>query len=92
MKFLKIWAAVALLLAGCAVSFCVGRNYEYKHFGEKTYNDACRMADLIRCYEDHLYEDSLIEDYGCFEELEDIFLHDDGIGEPINLKDYIYSY
>ena len=89
MKFLKICAAVNLLLEGCAVSFCVGRNYEYKHFGEKAYNDACRMSDLIRCYEDHLYEeDSNIQDYGCFEELEGIFLYDDALGELVNLNDY----
>lgn len=92
MRFLKIWAAVALLFAGCAVSFCIGRNYEYKYFGEKTYNDACRMADLIRCYEDHLSEDSLIQDWGCFEELECLFLYDDAVGEPIKLSDYVYCY
>lgn len=93
MKVIKLLAAVALLCVVSAVSFCVGRNYEYKYFGEKTYNDACRMSDLIRCYQDHLNEkDSDIQDYGCFKELEGVFLWDDGIGEPIDLKDYAYCY
>jgi len=93
MKTIKCLAAVALLLAGCAVSFCVGRNYEYKHFGEKYYNDASHMSGLIRCYEDHLYEeDSDIQDYGCFEELEGIFLYDDALGDPVVLSDYAYCY
>lgn len=91
MKYLKYWAAAALLCAVSAVSFCLGRGYEYKYFGEKTYNDACRMGDLIRSYEDHLREDS-IKDYGCFEGLKNVFLYDDGVGEPIDLKDYAYCY
>ena len=91
MKAIKLLVAVALLCAVSAVSFCAGRNYEYKHFGEKTYNDACRMSDLIRCYEDHLREDS-IQDWGCFREIEETFFWDDGVGEPIDLKDYAYCY
>lgn len=92
MKYLKIWAAVAILCGISAVSFTAGRSYEYKYFGEKAYNDASRMSDLIRCYEDHLSEDSLIQDWGCFEELEGLFLYDDVIGEPIDLKEYSYCY
>lgn len=92
MKYLKIWAAVAILCGISAVSFTAGRSYEYKYFGEKTYNDASRMSDLIRCYEDHLSEDSLIQDWGCFEELEGLFLYDDVIGEPTDLKEYSYCY
>jgi len=91
MKYLKYWAAAALLCAVSTVSFCLGRGYEYKYFGEKAYNDACRMSDLIRCYNDHLKADS-IKDYGCFEELKNVFLYDDGVGEPINLRDYAYCY
>lgn len=92
MKYLKIWAAAAILCGISAVSFTAGRNYEYKYFGEKVYNDASRMSDLIRCYEDHLSEDSLIQDWGCFEELEGLFLYDDAVGEPIDLKEYTYCY
>ena len=94
MKYLKYWAAAALLCAVSAASFCLGRGYEYKYFGEKTYNDACRMSDLIRCYEDHLKDtsDVKIQDWGCFEELEGTFLWDDAVGEPINLRDYAYCY
>jgi hypothetical protein len=50
------------------------------------------MGDLIRCYEDHLHEDSLIEDYGCFGDLEDLFLFDDAVGPIIDLNDYVYCY
>ena len=84
MKFLKIWAAVALLLVACAVSYQLGT--------QKHYESACRMADLIRCYSDHLHEDSLIEDYGCFDELLDVFLYDDGIGDSIKLEEYSWCY
>ena len=103
MKFLKIWAAVALLIAVSAVSFYAGREYESYYYNvdnlfevhqelkdscQRVYNNACRMAGLIKCYEDHLYNDSIIQDYGCFEELEGIFLYDDALGELINLDDY----
>ena len=85
MKYLKILAAVALLLAVGTVSYHVGYN--------KSYEAACRMGDLIRCYEDHLSDpETVIEDYNCFEELEGLFLYDDAVGEPINLKDYVYCY
>ena len=93
MKYLKIWAAAAILCGVSAVSFTAGRSYEYKYFGEKAYNDASRMSDLIRCYEDHLDDpETDIEDYNCFEELEGLFLYDDAVGEPINLEEYTYCY
>ncbi len=81
-------AAISLLLVGCMVSYYMG----YSAQSDKHYEAACHMSDLIRCYEDHLTEDSLIEDYGCFEELEGIFLHDDAIGNPVNLGDYSWCY
>ena len=84
MKTIKLLAAVAILIVSCAVSYSIGCN--------KHYEAACHMSDLIRCYEDHLTEDSLIEDYGCFEELEGIFLHDDGIGNPVDLSKYSWCY
>ena len=83
MKYLKILAAVALLLAVGTVSYHVGYN--------KSYDVACRMGDLIRCYEDHL-QDSVIQDHNCFEELEGIFLYDDAVGPIIDLNDYVYCY
>ena len=84
MAKIKILAAVVLLCVVSAVSYSIGCN--------KHYEAACHMSDLIRCYEDHLTEDSLIEDYGCFEELEGIFLHDDGIGNPVDLSKYVWCY
>lgn len=85
MKAIKLLAAVALLCVVSAVSFYLGDRYG------QSYEDASRMSDLIRCYEDHLREDS-IQDWGCFEELEGTFLWDDAVGEPINLSDYAYCY
>ena len=84
MTKIKILAAVVLLCVVSAVSYSIGCN--------KHYEAACHMSDLIRCYQDHLNEDSLIEDYGCFEELEGTFLHDDGIGNPVDLSKYSWCY
>ena len=78
-------AAVALLCVVSTVSFHLGDRYG------QSYEDASRMSDLIRCYEDHLKEGS-IQDWGCFEELEGTFLWDDAVGKPINLRDYAYCY
>ena len=87
MKTIKIIAAVVLLCVVSAVSFCIGRS-QYN----QCYEDACHMSDLIRCYQDHLNEDSLIEDYGCFEELKGTFLYDDGLGNPVDLSKYAWCY
>ncbi len=84
MKVLKFITFLSLFVAGCGVSYNLGYN--------KNYEVACRMSDLIRCYEDHLNEDSLIEDYNCFEDLEDIFLYDDAVGPIIDLDNYVYCY
>lgn len=83
MKYFKILAAALTLCVSSAVSYHIGYN--------KSYEVACRMGDLIRCYEDHL-QDSVIQDYNCFEELEGIFLYDDAVGPIINLNDYVYCY
>ena len=88
MRTVKNVAAVAILLVSCAVSFYAGRN-QYN----QCYEDACHMSDLIRCYQDHLNDDdSVIEDYGCFKELEGNFLHDDAIGNPVDLTKYVWCY
>ena len=88
MKTMKSLAAIILLCAVSVVSYYAGRS-EYS----KCYEDACHMADLIRCYEDHLNaDDSIIEDYGCFEELEGSFLYDDAVGNPVDLKKYAWCY
>lgn len=84
MKTIK-FIAVAVL---CVASYFAG-SYNKNTY----YNDACRMADLIRAYEDAISEeDSNIEDYGCFEELEGICLWDDALGEPVNIENYAYCY
>lgn len=85
MKKFQLLAAISLLFVGCMVSYNLG---SMKH-----YNAACRMSDLIRCYEDKLNSsESDIDDLGCFEELEGIFLWDDAVGPSINLNEYVYCY
>lgn len=74
MKFLKIWV---LLVAGCMVGFTLGRDYE-SQYGQ-SYEDASKMSDLIRCYDD-MTSDTL------FKELQDEFL------DSIKLEDYTYCY
>jgi hypothetical protein len=53
MKKVKYLVAAAILCGICAVSFYVGRNYEYQHFGKKDYEAACLEADFIRNTFDH---------------------------------------
>lgn len=92
-KSIKVLVAATIAVACLAWGFILGRAYEDKYFGSKYYEDACHMSDLIRCYEDHLKEDSIIEDYGCFTDLEDLFLHDDCVAKtPVNLADYAWCY
>lgn len=81
-------AAVALLLVACAVSFTVGYNLNTS----RHYEAACRMADVIHCYEDNLREDTTMQDWGCFDELQSVFLYDDAIGEPIDMSEYSWIY
>lgn len=85
MKAIKRLAAVALLLAVCAVGYLTGYNAQ----SGKHYEAACHMSDLIRCYQDHL-NDGYIEDYGCFEELEGNFLYDSD--HPVDLREYVWCY
>ena len=93
MKTIKRLAAVALLCAGCAVSYYMGYNAQSKPVeNNKHYEAACRMADVIRCYQDHLSEDSIIQDYGCFEEIVGTFLDEYNDGTPVNLEEYSWCY
>ena len=77
MKFLKIWAIVALLCGVSAVSFTLGRCHEASYGQAK--EDASKMSDLIRCYND-IASDTL------FLELQDEFL------DNVELNSYAYSY
>ena len=77
MKFLKTWAAISLLVAGCMVGFALGRDYE-SQYGQ-SYEDASKMSDLIRCYDD-MASDTL------FRELQDEFL------DSVKLDSYTYCY
>lgn len=47
MRTIKSIAAVALLCAGCAVSYYAGRHVEYQQH-VKDYEAACLQADFIR--------------------------------------------
>lgn len=78
-------AAVALLLVACAVSFIVGYNLNTS----RHYEAACRMADVIHCYNDYLLEDTTSQDYGYFEEIQGVFLLDE---DPIDMTKYSWAY
>lgn len=83
----KLFIAVAFCAAMLG-SYIVGRKSQ-----ARVYEDACHMSDLIRCYMDHLESDSLIQDYGCFDELCGIFLYDDCIADPpVKLDNYGWCY
>lgn len=88
MKAIKLILAIVILIGVAVGSYALG-----KKEADKYYNAASRMSDLIRHYEDDLRDKDLeIQDWGCFEELEGIYLWDDMVGEPIKLEDYVYCY
>ena len=80
-------AAAVLLLATNTASYFVGSAK-----ADRYYQDAAHMSDAIRCYLDNLDdEESIIEDYGAFEEILGIYLWDDCIADPIvKLEDYVF--
>lgn len=83
----KYLATVSLLLAGCMVSYHLGRQSR-----QQDYEAACRMSDLVRYYQDYLEEDSLIRDLRRFKELEKLYLWDNAVGDSIHLDKYVYCY
>lgn len=85
---MKKISIIIIILCVALISFIAGRESR-----AQAYRDACHMSDLIRCYSDHLTEDSLIQDYGCFEELCGNFLWDDCVADPpVKLEDYVFCY
>lgn len=78
-------AAVALLIVACAVSGITG----YQINNSRHYEAACRMADVIHCYNDYLLEDTTSQDYGYFEEVQGVFLLDE---DPIDMTQYSWAY
>ena len=50
---------IILALVGMALSFFAGRQYEAGH--GQAYQDACKMSDCIRCYEDMKGDTVLLE-------------------------------
>lgn len=79
MKFLKIWAAAAILCGVSAVSFMEGRQYESYYYNyedlfkthqelkdscQKHYEAACLEADFIRYLIDHFDGDSICWNIG----------------------------
>ena len=68
----KLLLMIALVIVS-AISFYLGRNYEYQHFGEKDYEAACLEADFIRYITDHFDGETECADIGmeinnCYEE------------------------
>jgi hypothetical protein len=79
---------IITIIVVALIAFSLGRQSR-----QQAYEDACHMSDLIRCYQDHLATDSLIQDYGCFEELCGNFLWDDCVSNPpVSLEKYVYCY
>lgn len=74
MKFLLV---VALAIAASLINY---------YRAEQALNVAGRLSDLIRCYEAHNPNDSLMQ------ELKSTFLYDEEVGTPIHLEDYSYCY
>ena len=90
MKTIKCLAIVSLLIVGCTVSFKLGQ----ASHGGKHYKAACHMSDVIRHYLDEVNDsDTVVEDYGCFEEFCGIYLWDDCIADsPVKLENYSWCY
>ena len=87
MKYKNIMGILIVVAIGI-LSFFLGRLSR-----QEDYEAACHMSDLIRCYQDHLDNDSIYEDWGCFEELQGIFLYDDCVANPpVRLEDYSWCY
>lgn len=77
MKYIKIWLFMALMIIVSVISFYLGRNYEASY--GKTREDASKMSDVIRCYDD-TSSDSI------FKDIQNEFL------EGVDLKEYTYCY
>ena len=77
MKYIKIWLLMALIVTVSAISFCLGRNYEASY--SQAREDASKMSDVIRCYDD-TSSDSI------FKGIQNEFL------EGVDLKEYTYCY
>ena len=98
MKVLKIWAIVALLCGVSAVSFCMGRKYEYSYFGKKDYEAACLQADFIRYLIDHFDGETECANIGSeieesyYEYFTDIENFKTSIKDIKELNDYYWCY
>ena len=82
MKY-KVLIFIMVLFTSNIISYYLGI--------DKSYEVTCRMSDFIRCYQDHLTEDTLIQDWGCFDDLYVDFLYDND-GKPIDISKYSWCY
>ena len=84
MKAIKCIIAALIIVVVSAVSFCLGRNYEEKYYGEKSeyfknikkehqkhYEAACLQSDFIRYLIDHF--DKETECYNIGAEIEESY-------------------
>lgn len=98
MKVIKLLAAVALLCVVSAVSFKVGRNYEYTYFGKKDYEAACLQADFIRYLIDHFNGETECANIGSeieecyYEYFQDIEQYKTSIKDVKEFDNYYWSY
>lgn len=88
MKKLFYLAAVVVLLVSNAVSYEIGVSKWYDQWS-KTYDDACMMSDLIRCYDDYQTDGVDECDTTWFNMCED-FLKD--CNRTVELPMYVYGY
>ena len=58
MRTLKIILAALVMVIVSAVSFYLGRNYEYKHFGIVDYQAACVLNDCCKNMIDNIGVDA----------------------------------
>ena len=88
MKTIKCLAAVALLLAGCAVGYYAGR-MDGHSCHEKDYQAACVLSDCCRNMVDNLGADAE-EIYG--EYIDNLDCDSQLIITPEDIKNYYWSY
>jgi len=87
MKHIKYLAAVALLLAGCTVSYYVG----YHQNDTKNYMAASIMSDAIRLEYDNLEDSEKNSTYTAYSSLEEICCEYE-IDTDSLLNEYVWCY
>lgn len=83
MKKFILLAIIATFLPTSIICFCLGRNYENEYYGQKYYEDACHMSDLIRHFNDYTTTDNSLFKMDSIHYLSSY---------NIDLSDYVWEY